>query len=128
LLPEPIVADVPRLVSGSQRCTLKLHPNDAQRASIGPHGLATVKSQVGQITLPVEITEDLMPGVVSIPHGWGHQQSGQKIASIQPGCNSNLLADNACLDGPSGNAVLSGIPVTIEAAIPERKMADSKTE
>jgi anaerobic selenocysteine-containing dehydrogenase len=114
--------NLPRLVSGSPRCTLKLHPNDAQRANIDPHSLVIVKSQVGQVTLPVEITEDLMPGVVSIPHGWGHQQSGQQIASSQPGCNSNLLADDTCLDGPSGNAVLSGIPVTIEAVTSERKM------
>lgn len=105
-----------RLVTGSLRCTLKLHPDDAQRAGLRPQSLATVKTQVGQITLPVDVTEDLMPGVVSIPHGWGHEQSGQQIASSQPGSNSNLLADDACLDGPSGNAVLSGIPVTIHPA------------
>lgn len=104
------------LVKGKERCTLHLHPSDASRLSLVDGKPARVTSRVGSVTIPVEVTDAIMPGVVSIPHGWGHAVEGVRldVAGRRPGVNSNLLADEAVLDVPSGNAVLSGIPVTVE--------------
>ena len=103
------------LMKDGARCALQIHPTDAARAGI--NGTARVRSRVGVIDVPVEITESIMPGVVSLPHGWGHDAPGaaMRIAGAHPGANSNLLADEAELDPLSGNAVLCGIPVTVEA-------------
>ena len=78
-------------------------------------GQALVSSAVGKIKVPVEITTDMMKGVVSIPHGWGHDMSGisMKVAEKNPGVNSNILADEKQIDIVSGNAVLNGIPVVV---------------
>ncbi|HLK43908.1 MAG TPA: molybdopterin-dependent oxidoreductase [Thermoleophilia bacterium] len=105
------------LVKGKERCTLHLHPDDATRLSLVDGKPARVTSRVGSVTIPVEVTDAIRPGVVSIPHGWGHAVDGIRldVAGRRPGVNSNLLADEAVLDVPSGNAVLSGIPVTVEA-------------
>jgi anaerobic selenocysteine-containing dehydrogenase len=74
-----------------------------------------VSSRTGAVELPVEITADVMPGVVSIPHGWGHAGPGVRlqVAGEHAGVNSNLLADELLLDPVSGNAVLNGIPVDL---------------
>ena len=76
--------------------------------------MARVRSRAGTIEVPVEVTDGIMPGVVSIPHGWGHDdpESALRIAAAHAGANSNLLADDA-VDPLSGNAVLNGIPVQI---------------
>jgi anaerobic selenocysteine-containing dehydrogenase len=68
------------------------------------------------VDVPVEVTDAIMPGVVSIPHGWGHAADGVRlqIAAAHAGVNSNRLADELALDPLSGNAVLCGIPVTVE--------------
>jgi anaerobic selenocysteine-containing dehydrogenase len=70
---------------------------------------------VGEIELPVQVTDAIRPGVVSIPHGWGHDAPGVQlgVAREHAGANSNVLADEALVDGPSGNAVLNGIPVQL---------------
>lgn len=102
------------LMKDGARCTLQIHPTDAARAGLTK--TARVRSRVGTVDVPVEITDAIMPGVVSIPHGWGHSAPGAnlKIAGANPGANSNLLADEAQLEPLSGNAVLCGIPVTVE--------------
>jgi anaerobic selenocysteine-containing dehydrogenase len=105
------------LVKGKERCTLHLHPADAQRLHLVDGKPARVTSRVGSVTIPVEVTDAIMPGVVSIPHGWGHAVDGIRldVAGRRPGVNSNLLADESVLDVPSGNGVFSGIPVMVEA-------------
>lgn len=97
------------------RCTAQIHPHDAQRFSLCQEQQITVTSRVGQISLAVEITEDIMPGVISIPHGWGHNKPGTawQIAEQHGGVSVNDLTDEMVLDELSGNAVLNGVPVTV---------------
>ncbi len=108
------------LVKGKPRCTLQIHPDDATRLGLGDTDVARVKSRVGSLEIPVEITDGIMSGVVSIPHGWGHSADGadMEVAGRYAGVNTNLLADGAMVDPLSGNAVLNGIPVTVEALVP----------
>ena len=77
-----------------------------------------VASGSGKVELPAEVTDAIMPGVVSIPHGWGHDVDGadMRVAAKRPGVNSNLLASTERFDPLSGNAVLNGIPVTLTPA------------
>jgi anaerobic selenocysteine-containing dehydrogenase len=107
--------NLPVLVKGKPRCTLHVHPDDAARLELVDGEEATVSSRTGEVTALVEVTDAVMPGVVSLPHGWGHDVAGtvQQVASAQIGPNSNLLADEQLLDVPSGNAVLNGIPVQL---------------
>jgi len=106
------------LVKGNPRCTLQVHPDDAARLGLAVEGTARVTSRVGSVELPVEVTDAIMRGVVSIPHGWGHSEPGTRlsIAGAHAGVNSNLLADEDLLEPLSGNAVLCGLPVTVEPA------------
>jgi anaerobic selenocysteine-containing dehydrogenase len=107
--------NLPALVKGRDRCTLHVHPDDAARLGLEDGGRAEVSSAVGSIEAPVELTDGIMPGVVSIPHGWGHDASGVRmnVAREHAGVNSNLLADETKVDALSGNAVLNGIPVEL---------------
>jgi anaerobic selenocysteine-containing dehydrogenase len=116
--------NLPALVKGKNRCTIQIHPDDAARLGLGEGGNARVRSSVGELVAPVEVTEDIMPGVVSIPHGWGHDVPGVRlgVASEHAGVNSNLLAP-VDVDVPSGNAVLNGIPVEVTAADREPALA-----
>ncbi len=106
------------LVKGKDRCTMHVNPEDAGRLGLTDGKLALVRSATGEIEAPVEITDAIMPGVISIPHGWGHGVAGvrMRVASEHPGVNSNLLADESLVDPVSGNAVLNGIPVEVTAA------------
>ena len=106
-----------RLVKGPNRCTLMIHPEDAASLSLAEGATARVFNNIGTIEVPVEITEDMMPGVVSIPHGFGHNRSGSKlsVAGERPGASINDLTDPSQSDPLSGNAVLNGTPVSIEA-------------
>jgi len=108
--------NIPVLMTGKPRCTLHIHPDDAARLNLRTGTLARVSSRAGSVDVPVEVTDAIMPGVVSIPHGWGHDQTGTRltVAAEQPGVNSNALADEFELDPLSGNAVLNGIPVSIQ--------------
>ncbi len=105
----------PRLMRGKERCTLWLHPRDAERLRLSDGQLAQVRSRVGEVEAPVEITENIMPGVVSLPHGWGHRHAGSRlrVAQEQPGVSINNLTDESQVDPVSGNAVLVGVPVEI---------------
>jgi len=106
------------LVRGRDRCTLQVHPDDAARLGLTEGGKARVASATGQLEVAVEVTEDIMPGVVSLPHGWGHDRPGARlsVAARHAGVNSNLLTDAAPLDPLSGNATLNGIPVRVAPA------------
>jgi anaerobic selenocysteine-containing dehydrogenase len=103
------------LVKGKDRCTAHVHPDDAARLGLRDGEPARVSSRAGAIEVPVEVTDAVMPGVVSIPHGWGHDVAGVRmsVASSHAGTNSNLLADETLMDPLSGNAVLNGIPVEL---------------
>jgi anaerobic selenocysteine-containing dehydrogenase len=105
------------LVKGKPRCTLQVHPDDAAR--LGLDGRAKVASRAGSVVAMVEVTDAVMPGVVSLPHGWGQNLDGVQlnVASAVPGSvNFNVLADETLFDPISGNAVLNGIPVTVSPA------------
>jgi anaerobic selenocysteine-containing dehydrogenase len=103
------------LVKGKPRCTLQVHPDDAQRLGLSHGAAARVTSRVGSVDAPVEITDAIRPGVVSLPHGWGHGQPGtrMRVAGERAGVNSNVLADPAAMDPLSGTSVLNGIPVDV---------------
>jgi len=107
--------NLPLLVRGPERCTVHVHPDDAARLRLTDGDPAEVRSRVGAIELPVEVTDAIMPGVVSIPHGWGHRIDGVgwRVAADHGGANSNVLADEELVDVASGNAVLNGIPVEL---------------
>ncbi|MCU1644664.1 MAG: Nitrate reductase [Nocardia sp.] len=102
------------LLGGSNRCTLHIHPDDMAR--LGLDGHAVVKSAAGTLTVDLEPTDDIMPGVVSLPHGWGHTDSAQTVARAHAGVNANALTDDSLVDAPSGNAVFNGVPVTLTPA------------
>ncbi|GAC54087.1 molybdopterin-dependent oxidoreductase [Gordonia amicalis] len=108
--------NLPALTGGTNRCTLQIHPDDASR--LGIDGLATVRGAGGSLTVPVEITTDIKPGVASMPHGWGHDDAGSRlqVAAVEPGVNVNNLNDGTRLDPLSGTAVLNGLRVEIGPA------------
>jgi anaerobic selenocysteine-containing dehydrogenase len=112
--------NLPTLVRGKERCTALVHPDDAARLDLVDGEEAVVRSRAGEIVVPVEVTDDIMPGVVSIPHGWGHDLPGMalSVAGEHAGTNSNVLADELVLEPLSGTAVLNGIPVELEPARP----------
>ncbi|GHD23823.1 dehydrogenase [Streptomyces violarus] len=105
--------NVPALTGGSNRCTLHIHPEDAERLGVADGAPVRVKGAGGEVTAPAEITDAVRRGVVSLPHGWGHDRPGTRLshASTDPGVNVNQLLDGRLLDPLSGNAVLNGVPV-----------------
>jgi anaerobic selenocysteine-containing dehydrogenase len=107
--------NVPALNGGSNRCTLHVHPDDAARLGLEDGATASVTADGGRVEAPVEITEDVRPGVVSLPHGWGHSRPGTRlsVAAERPGVNVNQLLDGSRLDPLSGTAVLNAIPVDV---------------
>jgi anaerobic selenocysteine-containing dehydrogenase len=147
LAPEPILADIPRLLDsldsptdgllligrrhlrsnnswmhnlpalagGTNRCTLQVHPDDATR--LGLTDMAVVTGPAGKLVVPVEVTDAIRPGVVSLPHGWGHTAPGTRltVAAAQPGVNVNSLLDSSLIEPLSGTAVLNGVPVEVLA-------------
>jgi anaerobic selenocysteine-containing dehydrogenase len=106
------------LVKGKERCTLHVHPDDSARLRVRHGEVARVTSRTGAVEVLVEVTDAVMQGVVSMPHGWGHgvEGAGLKVAAEYAGVNSNLLGDGELIDPLSGNAVLNGIPVRVEPA------------
>ncbi|AQS70390.1 molybdopterin oxidoreductase family protein [Streptomyces pactum] len=107
--------NVPALTGGSNRCTLHLHPEDAERLGVRGGEPVRVKGAGGEVTAPAEVTDTVRPGVVSLPHGWGHDRPGTRLthAATEPGVNVNQLLDGSMLDPLSGNAVLNGVPVEL---------------
>lgn len=103
------------LTKGKDRCTLHIHPVDAVRLHLVDGAMATVTSDSGSVEVPTEITDAIMPGVVSIPHGWGHNLAGTRlhIANEHAGVNVNVLVDGQKVDPLSGNAVLNGVAVKV---------------
>ena len=109
--------NVQALMKGKERCTMWVHRDDARRLGLSDGDVAAVRSAGGEIEVPVELTDAIKPGVVSMPHGWGHGKPGTRmsVANGSPGVNSNVLSPPDFLDEPSGNGALNGIPVTVRA-------------
>lgn len=106
------------LVKGKDRCTLLIHPDDAASHGIADGLPAIVSSESGTVEVRAEVSDEMMPGVVCLPHGWGHDKVGTRlsVARDHPGVNNNLLAPGHLVDEISGNAVVNGIPVTVAPA------------
>jgi anaerobic selenocysteine-containing dehydrogenase len=103
------------LMKGKERCTLLIHPGDAEERGLVTGDVAVIESRVGRLSVPVEVSDEMRLGVVCLPYGWGHDAPGARlrVAEGRPGVNTNLLTDGDVLDAVSGNATLNGIPVTV---------------
>jgi anaerobic selenocysteine-containing dehydrogenase len=107
------------LAKGKNRCTLEINPKDAKKAGVNDGGQARIRSRVGEIQVEVSVVDDMMPGVVSLPHGYGHNVPGTRLSvakKLQPGANFNALTDELLLDELSGTVVVNGIPVEVQPA------------
>ncbi|PXY31774.1 molybdopterin oxidoreductase family protein [Prauserella muralis] len=107
-----------RLVKGKPRCTLLVHPDDARERGLTDGAAARLASATGEIEVPVEVTDAVMPGVVSLPHGWGHHRDGVqlRVATRHAGVSANDVTDERRVDALTGTAAVSGVPVTLTAA------------
>jgi len=107
-----------RLVKGKNRCTVMMHPADMAARNIADGDTVSVRSRAGEVSLPAEATEDMMPGVVSIPQGYGHNRDGiqMDIAVANAGVSCNDITDELALDVLSGNAAVNGVPVEVSAS------------
>jgi anaerobic selenocysteine-containing dehydrogenase len=110
--------NVPALMKGRDRCTLLMHTADANSRGLQTGDTVEVASPTGKLQVPVEVTDAIKPGVVSMPHGWGHGKPGTRmsVANGSPGVNTNALSPPTFLDEPSGNGALNGIPVSVARA------------
>ena len=106
------------LVKGKDRCTLLIHPDDAAKFGVADGGMAKVSSDNGSIVVKAEVSDEMMPGVVCLPHGWGHDKPGTRlsVAREHAGVNNNVLLAGTLVDEISGNAVANGIPVEVVGA------------
>ncbi len=109
--------NLPLLAKGPYRCTALVNPGDAARLGLVDGGNALIRNGGRTIEAQVELTDEMMPGVVSLPHGWGHALPGSRlrVAAERPGANLNAVLDETRRDPLSGNAVLNGVPVSVEA-------------
>jgi len=105
----------PGLMKGKLRCTAWLNPLDAQKRNIKENDIIAVVSSMGRLEIPVELTENIMPGVISIPHGWGHDRPGSRLSVAQqhPGVCLNDITDHESIDEVCGMAALNGVRVTV---------------
>lgn len=110
--------NVPALTGGTNRCTLHIHPEDAADLGVLDGAPVRIKGAGGEVVAPAEITDVVRRGVVSLPHGWGHDRPGTRLthAATDPGVNVNQLLDGSLLDPLSGNAVLNGVPIELAPA------------
>ena len=104
-----------RLLKGPARCTLLVHPADAAPRRLATGDPAELRSEAGAVTVPVEVTDAIRPGVVSLPHGWGHDREGSRlsVARSHAGASANDVTSELHLDALSGNAAFNGLPVTV---------------
>ena len=105
-------------MKGSDRCTAMLHPDDAAQRGLRDGAVVRVSSQIGSIDVPLQITDAMRPGVVSIPHGFGHDRPGVgwRLAATKAGASVNDINDPALYDVLSGNAAMNSVPVRVEPA------------
>ncbi len=107
--------NLPSLAKGPFRCTALVHPDDAARLRLRDGGRARLSRGGRAIEVSVQVSDEIMPGVVSLPHGWGHDLPGARlrVAAERPGANLNAILDETRRDPLSGNAVLSGVPISM---------------
>jgi len=108
--------NLPLLAKGPNRCTALVHPSDAARLGLVDGRLARIRGKSGQpVEAEVQVSDEMMPGVISVPHGWGHDLADTRlgVAAVRPGANLNAVLDESLLDPLSGNAVLGGVPVSV---------------
>lgn len=107
-----------RLVKGKDRCTVIMNSQDAQRRKLNNGDKVRIKSQVGEISLALEVNDEIKEGVVSIPHGWGHHREGAKlsVAEAFAGASINDITDDALVESLTGLAIVNGVPVKVLAA------------
>ncbi len=119
-----------RLVKGPNRCTVIMHPQDAARQRLQDGALVRVASNVGVIELPLELSEDIMPGVVSVPHGFGHHRAGAqlRVAAEHAGVSVNDITDEQAVDALTGMPILNGLPVSVMPIFKPRPSPLKKAE
>jgi anaerobic selenocysteine-containing dehydrogenase len=110
--------NIPALVSGRERCVLLVHPDDARRAGVEDGSTALLESRVHQGEVPVRISDEMRPGVVSLPHGWGHAPAARTLrtAGRRPGVSINDWSDDGATESVVGQSILNGVPVRLRAA------------
>ena len=115
----------PRLVKGPERCTLLMHPSDARAHGIVAGDQVSIASRVGSIVAPVEISDEVMLGVVSLPHGFGHNREGTRwrVAEAHAGVSINDITDETLLDPLAGTVHFSGVPVKVQVHVPPSVVA-----
>lgn len=113
--------NVPAMVAGRERCVLLVHPDDARRAGVGHGDVAVLESRVHSGPLRVHVSDEMRPGVVSLPHGWGHAQSApwQQVAGRHPGVSANDWTDDQEVEAIVGQSILNGVPVRLRARRPD---------
>lgn len=118
-----------RLTRGRPRHQLLMHPDDLAARGVTDGSLVTVTSEVSSLQVEVRSSDEVMPGVVSLPHGYGHRRPGVRLSNAVevPGVTMNDLTDPARVEGVSGNAVLNGIPVVVTPAVQQRELVDGFT-
>ena len=109
------MGNLPALAMGASLCTLLVHPADAARLGLADGGRARLRSRAGSVEATVEVSDAIAPGVVSLPHGFGHDLPGVRlsVAGREPGVSVNRVTDELAVDPLSGNAVLNGVPVEV---------------
>jgi len=107
--------NVERLVRGKNRCTLLMHPADAAARSLRDGAVVRISARVGAVEAELTVSDEMMPGVVSLPHGWGHGRAGTnlRVAAEHPGVSINDLTDDQAVDALTGNAAFSGVEVEV---------------
>jgi anaerobic selenocysteine-containing dehydrogenase len=115
--------NVASLVSGRERCVLLVHPEDAARAGVADGGTAILESRTYRGELPVRVSDEMRPGVVSLPHGWGHAASApwQRVAGEHAGVSANDWTDESEVESVVGQSILNGVPVSLRAVAAEKR-------
>jgi anaerobic selenocysteine-containing dehydrogenase len=106
-----------RLVKGRDPCTLLVHPTDARARSLSDGDEVVLRSRTGEVRVRAEVSDEMAPGVVSLPHGWGHARTAMQVAASRPGVSANDVTDDHFVDELTGNAAFNGVPVTVERVL-----------
>ncbi|MCP4612353.1 MAG: hypothetical protein GY845_26955 [Planctomycetes bacterium] len=108
------IHNCPSMMRNRKSNIARINTKDAERLGIAGDDRIRVKNKLGQIELPVKVTDNIIAGVIVVPHGWGHNpKAGWKTAAATSGVNSNLLCDDQVLERPSGHPLMNGIPVQV---------------
>jgi anaerobic selenocysteine-containing dehydrogenase len=121
--------NLPSLASGKPRCVLLVHPDDARRLGLVDGGAATLETRIHRGDVPVRVTDEVRPGVVSLPHGWGHAAvaSRQRVAGATGGASANDWMDDQVVESVVGQSILNGVPVRVGPAVEDSRSEAEKT-